>query len=177
MIVTVSTALYTAAFGIFILSLSRYFSRRRLPPSPRGLPLLGNIFQVGSDGETKLWHTFGNWGKLYGPIVYLKFADQDVVLLNNIARSTELLDRRSTLYSDRPKCVVLDYLVSKDYHQIQANEAVLLVNDLLSLSSSKESYGKPVDVLTGKHPLPGKKSLISVIERCVSGFVHLRCSL
>lgn len=61
---------------------------------------------------------------------------------------------------------VLNAQVSMDYHQVQAEEAILLVNDLLSLSALKES--PDVD---GEKSLPVNHSLTSIIERCVAGIV------
>jgi hypothetical protein len=36
-----------------------------LPPGPKGLPLLGNIFQIPSE---KPWKVYNEWGKVYGKI-------------------------------------------------------------------------------------------------------------
>lgn len=52
---------------LFIASiyfLQRIISKRRsLPPGPRGLPLIGNVFDMPSD---RPWLTFAKWADIYG---------------------------------------------------------------------------------------------------------------
>lgn len=40
-------------------------------------------------------------------------AGQNIVVLNTKAAATELLERRSAIYSDRPRSIVADYLGSQ----------------------------------------------------------------
>ncbi|VDC01482.1 unnamed protein product [Peniophora sp. CBMAI 1063] len=81
---------------------------RRLPPGPRGLPLLGNILQF-KDGK---WLLFSAWRKLYGDMIYLNAAGQPVIVLNNHIIATELLDRRAGNYTDRPRNIAGSEIMS-----------------------------------------------------------------
>lgn len=45
--------------------------------------------------------------------MYLNMAGKNIVVLNTQAAATELLERRSANYSDRPKNVVAEYLGSQ----------------------------------------------------------------
>ncbi|KAJ4481259.1 cytochrome P450 [Lentinula aciculospora] len=83
-------------------------NNRQLPPGPRGLPVLGNALQLAS--ASQIWLLFDKWKSLYGPITYLNLAGQHVIVLNTKAAATELLDRRSAIYSDRPKSIVGEYV-------------------------------------------------------------------
>lgn len=60
-------ALYLAAFTAVALALSgiwfRTASKIPLPPGPRGLPLLWNLFDIPRQSE---WKTFSAWSKKYG---------------------------------------------------------------------------------------------------------------
>ncbi|KAF9527232.1 cytochrome P450 [Crepidotus variabilis] len=73
--------------------------RRKYPPGPRRLPIIGNAHQVPKDQP---WETFGTWSKSYGNMVYLDLMGQPAVVLNSRQLASELLDKRSAIYSDRP---------------------------------------------------------------------------
>uniref|UniRef100_A0A0W0F308 Cytochrome p450 n=1 Tax=Moniliophthora roreri TaxID=221103 RepID=A0A0W0F308_MONRR len=77
------------------------------PPGPEGLPVVGSIFQL--DRE-RPWRTFAEWKREYGDIVYVRLANQQVFLLNSAKVAGDLLDRRASNYSHRPRSVVQDYL-------------------------------------------------------------------
>jgi len=46
-----------------LVRLVRWPSRSRLPPGPKGYPIVGNLFDLPS---TQVWKQFGAWGKQYG---------------------------------------------------------------------------------------------------------------
>ncbi|PPQ98474.1 LOW QUALITY PROTEIN: hypothetical protein CVT26_013875 [Gymnopilus dilepis] len=98
---------------ILVLSLSAYvvyeaFSRqrqrRRSPPGPRGLPIIGNALQIPSENQ---FEVFAEWGAAFGDIVHIKAFSQSIVILNSLQAARDLLEKRSTIYSDRPRFVLL----------------------------------------------------------------------
>jgi len=48
-----------------LVRLARLHTRSRLPPGPRGYPIVGNLFDLSS---THVWKQFGTWGKQYGEL-------------------------------------------------------------------------------------------------------------
>ncbi|KAI3615363.1 cytochrome p450 [Moniliophthora roreri] len=80
---------------------------RRLPPGPKGYPIIGNIFDLDT---SRPWHTFVKWKKTYGDIVHFRLFNQDFILLNSAKAAGDLLDRRAAKYSQRPRSVVTDYM-------------------------------------------------------------------
>ncbi|KIM36078.1 hypothetical protein M413DRAFT_449400 [Hebeloma cylindrosporum] len=73
-----------------------------LPPGPRGLPVLGNIFQI----PKFQWLKYTEWMEVYGPIFSLNFAGSRVIVVNTHEVATDLMERRSNIYSSRPRLIM-----------------------------------------------------------------------
>ncbi|TDL16829.1 cytochrome P450 [Rickenella mellea] len=138
-------------------SYSSLRGRKNLPPGPRGLPILGNVFQL----PQFQWLRFTEWKEQYGPIFSLNLAGQPVVVLNSHKVTADLLDRRSNVYSDRPRFIMageiltggifiafsgygelwrrmrraahegLNIRASETYQPLQEEESAVLVSNLL----------------------------------------------
>ncbi|KAK0205274.1 cytochrome P450 [Desarmillaria ectypa] len=74
-------------------------TRRTLPPGPKELPLIGNLLDMPTEKE---WLTFAKWGELYGNIMSVAFFGQHLIILNSAKTAMDLLDKKSSIYSDRP---------------------------------------------------------------------------
>lgn len=99
----------TAVLSLFSLLLWYQFRYRfrtppgaRLPPGPRGLPLLGNHFDV---PRKRPWLTYTEWAKTYGDVVYMEIYSGPVIIVNSAKAAIELFEKRSINYADRPRMV------------------------------------------------------------------------
>ena len=111
--------------GLIVFYVARYLSSpfRKLPPGPRGYPIIGNLLEM----KTGQWLKFAEWHEKYGQfifsmpfffrvvflrqsfpgdLIYLNAAGQSIVVINSQKAAVELLDRRAAIYSDRPRNVV-----------------------------------------------------------------------
>ena len=52
--------------------------------------------------------------EITGEVMYLDVAGQPVVVLNSLKSSFELLERRSINYSDRPRYIMVQEIMSRD---------------------------------------------------------------
>ncbi|KAJ7091817.1 cytochrome P450 [Mycena epipterygia] len=80
----------------YIRSLS---SGRKLPPGPRGIPLLGNVLQVPTEHLATYFRVLC---EKYGGIVSLNLLGSTVIVIGDEALAKKLMDKRSAKYSGRP---------------------------------------------------------------------------
>lgn len=78
----------------------------KLPPGPKPLPFIGNVLPKEKD-----WETYSEWAKQYGDVVYVHSFGKPIIILNTYEAVCDLLERRSSIYSDRPYLVMLMELV------------------------------------------------------------------
>lgn len=98
-------ALSSTTFPLLLLAgVAAYFvlrsksSQVHYPPGPRGLPLIGNSFDLPREKE---WVTYSKWAKEYGQIVSVNHLGQRIIILNDADLEKELFDSRGAIYSDR----------------------------------------------------------------------------
>ena len=93
---------------------------KKYPPGPKPHWLLGNALDMPLD---RIWETFTEWRKIYGEypvsftpkllnldigdVVYLNALGQPMIILNSHRACMDLLEKRSIVYSDRPRFVML----------------------------------------------------------------------
>ncbi|EIW56889.1 cytochrome P450 [Trametes versicolor FP-101664 SS1] len=66
--------------------------------------MLGNVLHLPLTFTEKKFH---EWGKTFGDIVYIEIFRTPAIVLNSFEAARDLLDKRSAIYSDRPRLVLL----------------------------------------------------------------------
>ncbi|KAK0201382.1 cytochrome P450 [Desarmillaria ectypa] len=104
MVISLPTYLYVflstlAAYTLARLAYGALVTKGRPVPGPRGLPFIGNALDMPTD---KPWLTFGRWKETYGNVCSATVFGQTFVILNSYETAVELLDKRGSVYSERP---------------------------------------------------------------------------
>ena len=94
------------SFLIYVahISIKTQLLRRRMPPGPPPLPLIGNKYDL---QEKKPWIKFSEWAKDYGPIFTVWFGQRPTIVVTDPQIAIDLLESRSSNYSSRPRFVVM----------------------------------------------------------------------
>ncbi|CAL1699895.1 unnamed protein product [Somion occarium] len=95
------------AVVIFVVRWYKASLKGTLPPGPRGFPIVGNTFQLGR----LPWFQLTRWARQYGPIYSLNLGGQILIVLNNHKVASDLLDKRSAIYADRPRMIMTGELL------------------------------------------------------------------
>lgn len=99
-----------------------------LPPGPPGLPIIGNALDI---PKVHMAQTYSGWTKKFGmqytwifsdslklacssgsEIIYLEAFGKKMIILNSHTAATELLDRRSHIYSSRGVSILLTFIAN-----------------------------------------------------------------
>ncbi|EMD31245.1 hypothetical protein CERSUDRAFT_100592 [Gelatoporia subvermispora B] len=96
--------------------------------------------------QGRTWLQFAEWAKQYGDIIHLSALGTEIVVLSSPKVVSDLLEKRSTIYSDRPTLPMAGELVGyKDALPLCAygpryREMRKLLADVISTRSSKVLY-------------------------------------
>ncbi|TFY81394.1 hypothetical protein EWM64_g2621 [Hericium alpestre] len=88
--------------------------KARTPPGPRPLPILGNMLSIPT---THPWKIYDKWCRDHNSdLMYLRLpGGNGILVLNTMKAATDLLVKRSTIYSDRPQSIMLSDLMGMSW--------------------------------------------------------------
>nr|W0FKI0.1 RecName: Full=Drimenol monooxygenase; AltName: Full=Cytochrome P450 76AJ1; AltName: Full=Drimenol oxidase 1; Short=PhDOX1 [Persicaria hydropiper]AHF22835.1 drimenol oxidase 1 [Persicaria hydropiper] len=92
-----------------LLLYSSRTSKMKLPPGPPGLPIVGNLFDLGSLPHRSL----AKLAKLHGPVMCLRMGRLRVVVISSDSAAKEVLQTSDTLFCNR---FVYDSLTASQHH-------------------------------------------------------------
>ncbi|KAF8958419.1 cytochrome P450 [Flammula alnicola] len=92
--------------------LNKYLRRAtRYPPGPFGWPVLGNILGLPLKGT---WKSVTELKKTYGDLIFFHGLGNNLLVLNSMEAINDLLEKRGSIYSDRPIFTVVGELMGLD---------------------------------------------------------------
>ena len=104
---------YTLLVVVLVAYLSwariKQSKRAPLPPGPAGYPIIGNLLEL---PHSYPWLGYADWAKRYGGVLSFKVFGRPAIIVSSAKAATELFEKRSTNYSDRPRMVISAFLKS-----------------------------------------------------------------
>ncbi|KAJ7672763.1 CyP450 monooxygenase [Mycena rosella] len=82
------------------------------PPGPAPRFITGNLHEIPAKQP---WLTYTDWKSQYGDIVHARIFGQHIIFANSLKIATDLFEKRSHLYSDRPAAPMID-LIGWDFN-------------------------------------------------------------
>ncbi|KAI5117645.1 hypothetical protein M0805_001301 [Coniferiporia weirii] len=83
----------------------RNIGRPHYPPGPKGLPLVGNIFNMPNIGDLE---EAREWAQKHGDLTFFKTLGKPYILVNTYEAAFELFEKRGHNYSSRPQNTLLE---------------------------------------------------------------------
>ncbi|PYH90001.1 cytochrome P450 oxidoreductase OrdA-like protein [Aspergillus ellipticus CBS 707.79] len=104
MTATLWSGLFVALVGFYIASLlsNRKKNHPPLPPGPRRLPLIGNLWDLPTPDQQD-WQHWLKHKEQYGVISSLSVMGQTIIILNDARLAVEIMEKRSAINSSRPQ--------------------------------------------------------------------------
>lgn len=98
-------------------------TRRRLPPGPFPLPILGNMLAL---PKTKPWVLFEQWSAKYdSPMITIWVGRTPNVIVNDAWVASEIMEKRADIFSSRPRRVLMGDVCGTT----ESNQVLLKYND------------------------------------------------
>ncbi|GFQ04619.1 cytochrome p450 71a4 [Phtheirospermum japonicum] len=100
------------SFILFIIFLHKWRSgtvsstRKNVPPSPRKLPIIGNLHQLGSFPHRSI----RSLSNRYGQLMVLYFGSKPVLVASSAEAAREIMKSQDHIFSNRPKLSIPDRL-------------------------------------------------------------------
>ncbi|RPD52979.1 cytochrome P450 [Lentinus tigrinus ALCF2SS1-7] len=102
-------AILATSLALVTLLIWWYKRPSGLPPGPPRTFLGDNRGEVSPEHP---WKTFTEWNKKYGPVISLYLGRTPVIVLGSAQAAWDLLDKRSDIYSGRPRSIMAGEILS-----------------------------------------------------------------
>lgn len=107
------TALKLLLLPLLVLLISDLKKWYSLPPGPIPLPFIGNLLDLPKSGQ---YLKYQEWPQLYGGIFTIWYGRKPSVIISDPIIAAELLEKRGSKYSSRPRLVIRGEIYYKMTH-------------------------------------------------------------
>ncbi|KAH8981689.1 cytochrome P450 [Lactarius hatsudake] len=153
-----TTYMTVALFLVFILWLiARRALRafRNLPPGPKGLPIVGDVRHIGD----RDWLMSSQRRDEYGEMMYVSALGKGVLVINSARVAIDLLEKRSSIYSDRRH-----YICAGDFSTKNLMFSLMPYGDLWRRFRRVAVEGFSKSAVKSFHPIQGREALMLALS-------------
>ncbi|KAI0312135.1 cytochrome P450 [Amylostereum chailletii] len=157
-----NAVLVTSITTLIFIWARRRLQRRTYPPGPPPKFLVGNLHDLPFGGNE--WDQWEQLGKKYGSdIVYLSVLRASILVINSYKAATDLLDKKSAVYSDRPRFVMIKELMKFNWNLVVMSYGKVYVAGRRVVQQNFQ----PSVVATSHRPIM-EREVISLLLRLLS---------
>jgi hypothetical protein len=123
---------------------------RKLPPGPKGLPILGDVLHIADQDWLASPQRMDEYGDIphsqclpikllimiSGEMMYISALGKGVLVINSQRVAIDLLEKRSNIYSDRPHYICAGDFSTKNLTLSKTSYGELYAIDTLTLTSA-----------------------------------------
>ncbi|KAJ3478808.1 hypothetical protein NLI96_g9500 [Meripilus lineatus] len=144
---------YFALASFIALRFWKWYTSTRgqnpLPPGPPSLPILGHALVMPRKDQAGV---FLDWSKRYGDVVHVEALGQSIIILGSHEAAYDLLEKRSVIYSDRPRFPTFELPRTTFTPTLHGNAIVKLLSHYIAyghrVASANDPYPKIAERVT-----------------------------
>ncbi|KAJ8520725.1 hypothetical protein ONZ45_g2492 [Pleurotus djamor] len=103
-------AIVAATACLVVYKVIQHFNSRPalpLPPGPPADPFIGHLRKFPTNTPETVFH---EWAKQFGDVIHLDVLGRSIIVLDSYQAAVDLLEKRSALYSDRPRVLIFEIM-------------------------------------------------------------------
>ncbi|CAN6466343.1 unnamed protein product [Victoria cruziana] len=111
--------LFTILVSLILLGFPHVIGKKKIPPGPKGLPIIGNLHQLGMRLD-EVEHSLRKLRDQYGPIFSVRLGSGPVIFIANRDLAHQALVQSGATFAGRPRSTAVGRIVNSNQHSISS---------------------------------------------------------
>ncbi|CAN6466345.1 unnamed protein product [Victoria cruziana] len=110
---------FTISVSLILLGLPHVIGKKKIPPGPKGLPIIGNLLQLGIR-FSELEPTLRKLRDRYGPIFSVRLGSRPAIFIANRDLAHQALVQSGATFAGRPRSTAVARIINSNQHNISS---------------------------------------------------------